>query len=450
MTDYRVSNLEKNIFSLSEGEILDRYSILDIKNSKINDPLRKLNVSKELADYNRFDGLKNKYHIFYQLLYFVNNEIWELQNNIKQLSIDNKNYSKLADSIFKYNQSRFRLKNTINILSDSIFKEQKSYNLTTISINIESESEDIFKTLIYSILNYDKIIVNIDSSISKRFSQRIKTLFPIISYNDSKCEISFNYDNFDNFDNLTLNNFIESNLTQILNPIFYIGQGKLGDFLLQLSVINENYIKTGKKGILYIYDGEYKFTFSIEKTFADLYDLVVQQPYIQYFKIWESDNFDINLSSWYKSNLLYTTSWHYIFKNEYDVDWGKNRWITTKKDNFYYDKIILTYNSSENLSNLNYLLYNYDIKQIILVGYSDNDKTEFRTRFGLDIPFIKCYTIEDMAIIINSCKLYIGTLSSPLVLAQATHQNTNAILDWGGDSTHNLLTDILPNYNVII
>jgi hypothetical protein len=219
-----------------------------------------------------------------------------------------------------------------------------------------------------------------------------------------------------------------------------------------MSVINENYLKTGRKGILFMYDGDYKFTYSLEKAFVDTYDLLVQQPYIQHFKMWQNEEFDINLSSWYRSNLVLKTSWYHIFKNEYNVEWGKHKWINTKKNNFYHDKIIITYapflEYAQFTINLNDLLSKYDNKKIYLVGYSDSDKTNFTKKFGINLPFIKCYNIEDMALIINNCQLYIGTLSSPLVIAQATHNNTIALLDNGGDSIHNMLTDILPNYNI--
>jgi hypothetical protein len=37
-----------------------------------------------------------------------------------------------------------------------------------------------------------------------------------------------------------------------ITPIKYTSGGRLGDFMNQLSVINENYIKSGRKGMLYI------------------------------------------------------------------------------------------------------------------------------------------------------------------------------------------------------
>ena len=45
------------------------------------------------------------------------------------MKILNEEYAQIAYDIFEYNQSRFRLKNIINNIANSKFKEQKSYNL---------------------------------------------------------------------------------------------------------------------------------------------------------------------------------------------------------------------------------------------------------------------------------------------------------------------------------
>jgi len=47
------------------------------------------------------------------------------------------------------------------------------------------------------------------------------------------------------------------------SPIIYKASGLLGDFILQLSVIAENYYKTGRKGILYI-SNEEPFRFGLQ------------------------------------------------------------------------------------------------------------------------------------------------------------------------------------------
>ena len=58
-------------------------------------------------------------------------------------------------------------------------------------------------------------------------------------------------------------------------PIKYTSGGRLGDFINQLSVINENYIKTGRKGVLYIgYTGD-SFSNKVIGTYKDTYNIII-------------------------------------------------------------------------------------------------------------------------------------------------------------------------------
>ena len=57
----------------------------------------------------------------------------------------------------------------------------------------------------------------------------------------------------------------------------YIGSGALGDFIQSLSVICENYYKTGSKGILYINEKEEKFRNGLLKTYNDIYPIIIKQ-----------------------------------------------------------------------------------------------------------------------------------------------------------------------------
>ena len=434
---YQTNNLH---LSLSEGEILDRFSILEIKQNNITDPNRKKYVEEELQYYSKFDSLKNKYIIYYKLLYIVNRMIWDITNKIKEFIVPNEEYAKLSHQVFELNQSRFRLKNIINILANSLYKEQKSYNLKETHINIDEENDEIFKTLIYAILNYDAVFLFINKTLNNRLQTRIKFLFPTINLLDERCETNLVVD-FNNPTTLVLSNCIDIQLKTLLNPIFYRIEGTLEETILCLSVINENYIKTGRKGVLLHYSPKWYS--------PDAFSILSKQDYIQDYKIGSDEIFDINLGSWRNNTLLYKKSWYDIFKDEYGIEWGKNHWIQTIKDEIYKDTVVLTYVKRDLIINLQELLSKYDIKNLLLIGFSENDKTEFTNKFGIELPFKLCKTIEDMSIIINSSKLYIGTMSSPLTLAQALHHNTIALLDWSVDTTHNLLSDNLPNYTFI-
>jgi hypothetical protein len=204
--------MEKKLsISLSEGEILDRYSILDIKYNEIDDSTRKLLINMELEYYSRFDFLKNTYFIYYKLLYFINKRIWDLTNIIKGMKILNEEYAQIAFDIFEYNQSRFRLKNIINNISNSKFKEQKSFNLKEVSIYIKNETDIV--NIVYSILNFDFVKVSFRKDISSDFIMKIKTLFPILEYYDD-CTETLEVD-FKKYNNSLLHEFINSIFSEL-------------------------------------------------------------------------------------------------------------------------------------------------------------------------------------------------------------------------------------------
>ena len=212
----KLNNLKINI---SEGEILDRYSILETKKNNISDILQQKQIENELKEYVKFDTLKNKYILYYKLLYIVNTLIWNITNKITVMPLLNEEYAKLSYRCFEYRQARFRLKNIINTLSDSLYKEQKSYTLKETSINITDENENVFKIIIYALLHYDRVNVFINKSLNTHFISRIRVLFPTLIYLDDKCEVNLIV-NFNESYNSTLNKYIDLYLKDLQNPIF--------------------------------------------------------------------------------------------------------------------------------------------------------------------------------------------------------------------------------------
>jgi len=104
---------------VSYGELLDKFSILEIKREKINNQhvQNEINVLMEKINQLLIDpNLK----FYYQMLKLINLEIWNLSDQIRE----NKD-STLCLEIIKHNDRRFRVKNKIN--RSSPLKEQKSY-----------------------------------------------------------------------------------------------------------------------------------------------------------------------------------------------------------------------------------------------------------------------------------------------------------------------------------
>ena len=110
---------------VSNGEALDKLTILDIKKSKIIDN-RKEDVIKEynILKNNLYQTIiNNKY--YYDILKYINLQIWEMQDNFRY---NNCNKTQICMDIIELNDSRFRVKKKINDNDNSFLKEQKGYN----------------------------------------------------------------------------------------------------------------------------------------------------------------------------------------------------------------------------------------------------------------------------------------------------------------------------------
>ena len=105
----------------------------------------------------------------------------------------------------------------------------------------------------------------------------------------------------------------------------YICGGRLGDFIHALYVVKCKYTQTGKKGNVYITDdlkwGGDGFAVSVKQTYTELYDIVIQQPYIENFSIYNGQpvKFDVNLNQFRSYSNLYHDSWLEIMSNKFGV-----------------------------------------------------------------------------------------------------------------------------------
>ena len=135
----------------------------------------------------------------------------------------------------------------------------------------------------------------------------------------------------------------------------------MGDFLQSISVINEKFYQTGKKGILYITNGMGGGTFKkgLETTYNDTYNIISSQRYISKYEIYKEQPFDINLNHWYKSSLLYKQNWYYIYKSIYNIEWGSHPWIQTTYDAKWKDRIVINMMNYRPSINIDYYNVRY-------------------------------------------------------------------------------------------
>lgn len=116
--------------SVSIGEALDKYSILEIKKEKILNHEKIKHVILEMdCIYPKIEKPLKEFDFHYRKLLEVNKDIWEDQDKFRDdKTLNSEEKSRLCMKIIEDNDRRFRIKSKINELSNSMIKEQKGYN----------------------------------------------------------------------------------------------------------------------------------------------------------------------------------------------------------------------------------------------------------------------------------------------------------------------------------
>ena len=117
---------------ISNGELLDKLSILEIKLGKISDPDKLVNVRSE---YLLLKPLGNSLIECVQSLYDdlvdINRLLWEIEDTIRDLERSQRfddEFIQTARKVYRYNDKRAQIKKEINRLTNSGLIEEKSYS----------------------------------------------------------------------------------------------------------------------------------------------------------------------------------------------------------------------------------------------------------------------------------------------------------------------------------
>jgi hypothetical protein len=116
---------------VSNGEIIDKLTIIQIKLERITDKVKLSNLQKE------YDELKNVSSSLlatsdplYISLYEVNCELWDIEDHIRDLERKKDfgtDFIETARAVYIKNDRRSEIKREINIRTSSQFMEEKSY-----------------------------------------------------------------------------------------------------------------------------------------------------------------------------------------------------------------------------------------------------------------------------------------------------------------------------------
>ena len=117
---------------VSVGELIDKYTILQIKRSKVSaDKLAKVeNEAKHLLPLiGKFIDIDSISRLYEDLI-GVNLQLWNVEDEIRKLEKDKDfgdKFIELARAVYHLNDERFVVKNKINMLTDSDIQEVKQY-----------------------------------------------------------------------------------------------------------------------------------------------------------------------------------------------------------------------------------------------------------------------------------------------------------------------------------
>jgi hypothetical protein len=120
---------------VSMGELFDKITILDIKRNMLKDEKKLANVKKEyeylISKLNWSIVSSVKYDVFYNELYNINRELWDIEDGKRQCEKDQdfgEHFILLARQVYIKNDLRASIKKNINIFYQSEFVEEKSYD----------------------------------------------------------------------------------------------------------------------------------------------------------------------------------------------------------------------------------------------------------------------------------------------------------------------------------
>jgi len=116
---------------VSNGEIIDKLTIIQIKLERIKDKAKLVNLKKEYNELIKISSsIISTSDPLYIALYGVNCELWDIEDHIRDLE-RNKDFGNVfistARAVYIKNDRRSELKREINIRTSSGLMEEKSY-----------------------------------------------------------------------------------------------------------------------------------------------------------------------------------------------------------------------------------------------------------------------------------------------------------------------------------
>lgn len=127
----------KVFIPISMGELIDKISILTLKEQRIKDPSKLKHVSHELqllrdtlhGNFN--EKILSRICLEVRALHEINKELWDIEDQLREIEAKGgpfkKKFTDLARQVYKKNDQRALLKWAINDMVGSDIVEEKDY-----------------------------------------------------------------------------------------------------------------------------------------------------------------------------------------------------------------------------------------------------------------------------------------------------------------------------------
>ena len=123
------------LIEISNGELLDKLTILEIKLAEIKDEAKLVNIQKEFDTLNPlakelFDNNDGQLQNHYLELASINSQLWDIEDRIRECEKAKRfdiEFIELARSVYITNDKRSEVKKIINVTTGSNLVEEKSY-----------------------------------------------------------------------------------------------------------------------------------------------------------------------------------------------------------------------------------------------------------------------------------------------------------------------------------
>ena len=243
-----------------------------------------------------------------------------------------------------------------------------------------------------------------------------------------------------------------------MNNINILIGGKLGDFLL--GVYSAQLLCKSKNVMVNIYMIDIGWEFGIQPTYDALYPILMDQEYINDFQILTDyyldpiqtpkQNSPIQIfneklikagyivDDYLNSKLLYKSCWTDLYSDMYNVSpILDNNWLKFNKiDSKFENSVIIHRKFSEERFNSKFpyeqIINNYE--SVFFVSTNKNDYDQFQLKENIE--FILIENLDQWFTIINSCSMYVGNLTAPVVIAQALNKLRIVELPFNEDAMH--------------